>query len=332
MVTIIYNQSNHLWPRSRFFVAAGRPAAYIGITMTKKTREAVQTTLVIILVVIALFVLWIFPLNQAGKIVVRSDGEISEMSVGPAGLTGDTITIISEDNHKLAGLFFKTSTPKGTFVLVHGLFGDRSSQFDKVKVLTEAGFDVLVYDQRGYGQSEGKYRSGGYYEGEDLQEAVSLLDLKGLLVHPVVVWGEDQGATAAFRAWPQERRIDYVVAESPVAGGRDWQKRVVRQKNMSAPDILLPVVWWWMKLKSGYEISTAASNIDESYDWAVANKAGKFIVAACGSGQTPDNGYLSKLKDHGGNWLCLPCSDGTENLYGQNKDALLSAIMAIITN
>lgn len=298
--------------------------------MTKKTREAVKATLAIVLVVIALFVLWIFPLNQAGKIVSRPEIDTGQSSAGPAGLTGDTITIISEDNQKLAGLLFKTPSPKGTFILVHGLFGDRSSQFDKVKALTEAGFDVMVYDQRAYGQSEGKYCSGGFYEGDDLQEVISLLDLRNLLIHPVVIWGEEHGATAAFRAWSSERRIDYVVAENPVAGGRDWQKRVIKQRGMSAPDILLPVVWWWMKLKSGYEISTAASNIDESYDWAVANKAGKFMVAACGSGQTPDNGYLSKLKDHGGNWLVLPCSDGTESIYGKNKDALLSAISAMI--
>lgn len=298
--------------------------------MTKKTREAVKATLAIVLVVVAVFVLWIFPLNQAGKIISRPDGDTGQPSAGPAGLTGDTLTIISEDNQKLAGLLFKTPAPKGTFILVHGLFGDRSSQFDKVKALTEAGYDVMVYDQRGYGQSEGEYRSGGFYEAEDLQEVVSLLDLKNLLIHPVIIWGEEHGATAALRAWQQERRIDYIVAENPVSGGRDWQKRVIRQRNMSAPDILLPVVWWWMKLKSGYEISVAASNIDESYEWVVANKPGKFMVAACGSGQTPDNDYLSKLKDRGGNWLLLPCSDGTESIYSKNKDALLSAILALI--
>lgn len=297
--------------------------------MTKKTREAVKATLAIILVVIAIFVFWIYPLNQAGKINVRPDGETGQPAVSLPGLVGDTMTITSEDNQKLSGILYKSPSPKGTFVLVHGLFGDRNSQMDKAKTLVDSGFDVMVYDQRGYGVSEGKYRSGGYYEGEDLQEVVSLLDLKNLLVHPVIVWGEDQGATAAFRAWPVERRIDYVVAENPVASGRDWQKRVIRKRDMSAPDLLAPVIWWWMKLKSGYEISTAASEIGEQYDWAVANKAGRFIVAACGTGQTPDNDLLVALKNHGGNWMILPCADGS-GLYSGHKDALLSAIMTMI--
>jgi pimeloyl-ACP methyl ester carboxylesterase len=299
--------------------------------MTKKTREAVKATLAIILVVIAIFVFWIYPLNQAGKINVRPDGETGQPTAGLPGLVGDTLTITSEDNQKLAGLLFKTSSPKGTFILVHGLFGDRSSQMSKAKALADAGFDVMIYDQRGYGASEGKYRSGGYYEGDDLQEVVSLLDLKNLLIQPVIVWGEDQGATAALRAWPQERRIDYVVAENPITGGRDWQKRVIRQRGMSAPDLLLPVVWWWMKLKSGYEISTAVSEIGEPYDWAVTNKAGRLIVAACGTGQTPDNNFLAALKNHGGNWMILPCADATAGgLFAGHKDALLSAIMTMI--
>ncbi|MDD4052859.1 MAG: alpha/beta fold hydrolase [candidate division Zixibacteria bacterium] len=300
--------------------------------MTKKTREAVKATLAIILVVILIFVLWIYPLNQAGKIVSRPEGDTGQPTASLPGVVGDTLTVISEDNQKLAGILFKTSSPKGTFVLVHGLFGDRNSQLEKAKMLVDSGFDVMVYDQRGYGQSEGKYRSGGYYEAEDVQEVVSLLDLKNLLIHPVIIWGEDQGATAAFRAWPLERRIDFVVAENLVANGHDWQKRVIRKQDMSAPDLLLPVVWWWMKLKSSYEISAAASEIGEQYDWAVTNKAGKFIVAACGTGQTPDNNFLAALKNHGGNWMILPCADASAGggLYGGHKDALLSAITAMI--
>jgi pimeloyl-ACP methyl ester carboxylesterase len=334
MVTIIRRLGNHLWARGRFFVARSGVGALIYAIMTKKTLEAVKATLAIILVVVALFVLWIYPLNQAGKINVRPDGETGQPTANLQGLAGDTLTVISVDNQKLAGILFKASSPKGTFILVHGLFGDRNSQLDKAKALVEAGFDVMVYDQRGYGLSEGKYRSGGVYEGDDLQEVVSQLDLKNLLVHPVIVWGEDHGAAAAFRAWSQERRIDFVVAENPVTGGRDWQKRVIRKRDMSAPDLLLPVIWWWMKLKSGYEISTAASDIGESYDWVVANKAGKFMVVACGTGQTPDNNYLTKLKDHGGDWLILPCADasaGNAGLYGGHKDALLSAIMTMIS-
>ncbi len=333
MVTIIRRLGNHLWVSGRFFVARGRAGPLIMVTMTKKTREAVKATLAIILVVVAIFVLWIYPLNQAGKINVRPDGETGQPSAGLPGIAGDTLTVLTEDNEKLAGILFKTPSPKGTFILVHGLFGDRNSQLDKAKALAEAGFDVMVYDQRGYGLSEGKYRSGGFYEGDDLQEVVSQLDLKSLLVHPLIVWGEDQGGTAALRAWPQERRIDFVVAENPVVNGRDWQKRVIRHRNMSAPDLLLPVVWWWMKLKSGYEISIASSEIGEQYDWAMTNKAGRFMTVVCGTGQTPDNNYLTKLKDRGGDWLLLPCADaasGGSNLYGGHKDALLSAIMAMI--
>ncbi len=296
--------------------------------MTKKTKEAIKATAAIVIAVAAIFILWIYPLNQSGKIIARPERASQSAPQDQLGPSGDTVKMVTEDNLKLAAVFFTHSQPRGTFILVHGLFADGSSQWPKARALVDSGFDVFVYDQRGYGRSEGKFVSGGYFEANDLQSVVSQLDLQNRLVHPVIVWGEDHGGTAGIREWQQESRIDFVVAENPVADGRDWQKRIVAHRQMSAPDLLLPVIWWWMKQKSGYEIPIEETDISDQVRWAVAQRPGKMLLIACGNGDRPENSYVEKIKTLGGAWMVFPCTG--ESLFAAHQEQLLAAVMKMV--
>ncbi len=312
----------------QLFIANFAGIDLIGNIMTKKTKEAIKTTAAIIIAVLAVILLWIYPLNQAGKIIVRADEELQPAGVEEYGLAADSMTVTTEDNLKLSGLVFAADSARGTVVLIHGLFGVNSSQLSKVRAFVDEGFNSVVYDQRGYGKSDGKYRSGGYFEANDLQSVISRLDLEDRLIHPVVVWGEDHGATAAIRAWAQENRIDFVIAENPVVNGRDWQKRVIEHKNLSAPSLCLPVIWWWMKQESGYEIPIDDTDISDRFGMAVEKKPGRMLSIACGDADKAVNPYIDELVPLGGEWLVLPCPDGS--LFEKHKDRLMFAIMEMI--
>lgn len=301
--------------------------------MTKKTKEAIKATMAIVIAVVAVIVLWIYPLNQAGKIIGRPDQELAGPEPAEFGLTFDTLSFVTEDNIPLAGRLFPASpeadSARGTVILVHGLFGTSLSQSAKAAALHDAGFVVITYDQRAYGLSEGNYRSGGFFEGIDLQEVVYRLDLEDRLIHPVILWGEGHGATAALRAWVKETPIDYVVAENPVVTGRDWQKRVVAHDERTAPGFMLGIIWWWMKQKSGYEIPIAETDISDHFGTAVVNKPGRMLMVACGDGDAPANDYLAELKDMGGDWLVLPCAEDA-SLFDRHRDQLLAAVLGMI--
>ena len=309
--------------------------------MTKKTKEAIKATAAIIIVLVALFLLWIYPLNQAGKIVSRPDQETPMPDPAEFGLAYDTLSFVTEDNLVLAGMALSAApkegdsgsapeTPKGMVILIHGLFDGSYSQLEKAAALAEAGFRVIIYDQRAFGKSEGKYRSGGYYGGNDLQELLYRLNLEDRIVRPLLVWGEDQGGTAALKAWENDdSQIDYVIAENPIVNGRDWQKRVRKHDNRSAPDIMLGIIWWWMKQKTGYEMSVSNSDISDAFGTAIVDRPEKLLMITCGAGETPDNDYIAELKEMGGEWLILPC-DSTSNLFEKNKDTIMPALTGLI--
>ena len=306
--------------------------------MTKKTKEAVKTTAAIVIAVVVALVIWVYPLYESGKIVARPESEPAMPDIETLGLAADTLSFLTEDNLRLRGMLFSAAnkpggsasgdSAKGTVILLHGLFEGMSSQLEKASALVNAGFRVIAYDQRGYGLSEGRFRSGGYFEGNDLQEAVARLYLENRLAHPVIVWGEDHGAAAALRAWQENTAIDYVVSENPVMIGRDWQKRVVHHDSLSAPDIMLGIIWWWMKQKSGYEIQHQETDLNDYIGTAVVKRPDRLLVVACGNNNIPDNSYIADIAGIGGNWLILPCAGNT--LFAGHKDAILSAIMAMI--
>ena len=307
--------------------------------MTRKTKEAIKATAAIVFVVVAVFVLWIYPLNQAGKIISRPENEPTPLDLQATGLKSDSLSFLTEDNIRLWGVMFAAQdrpgdsgtaagSIRGTVILVHGLFEGASSQTAKAAALTAAGFTVIVYDQRDFGRSGGRYCSGGYFEANDLQAVIARLELENRLIHPVIVWGEDHGAAATVLIWERENRIDYVVAENPVVNGRDWQKRIIRKRNLSSPNIMLGIIWWWMKQKSGYEIKHQETDLNDYIGTAIVRRPDRLLVVACGNDGVPENSYIAAIADIGGNWLILPCSETT--LFAGHKDAILSAVMAMI--
>ncbi|MCB0457859.1 MAG: alpha/beta fold hydrolase, partial [Flavobacteriaceae bacterium] len=68
----------------------------------------------------------------------------------------------------------------------------------KADLFKEMGYDVLLYDARACGESEGEIVSLGYYEKEDLIAAVNYL--KGIGKKEIAVYGFSQGGATAIMA------------------------------------------------------------------------------------------------------------------------------------
>ena len=281
--------------------------------MKKSTKEAVKTSVVIVLVAAAAFAFWIYPLHEAGQIIVRPDND-NQPPVNDWLKGADSFTVTTEDNIVLVGKLAKSASPRGTVILLHGLWKDQASQTEKADAFRAVGLNVVTYDQRGYGRSGGKYRSGGYFEAEDLQEVISQLDLTGRLVRPLIVFGEDQGGSAALRLSEKEKRIDILTVEEPLVDGRDWQKRVIARKQLSAPDFMLPLIWWWMKQESGYEISLEESDISDQFGAILSDsaRAAHTLVIAAGDSAKVENPYLNELHSFGSEWVMIPSQGDVE--------------------
>jgi len=111
---------------------------------------------------------------------------------------------------KLKGWWFHAPTRRGTVVVLHGVSDNRASSVGIADHFLARGFDVIAYDSRAHGESEGDVCTYGFYEKEDLRRVLDRVDTK-----PIVLMGFSLGAAVALQAAAADRRIAAVMAVSP---------------------------------------------------------------------------------------------------------------------
>lgn len=116
-----------------------------------------------------------------------------------AGLEAEDVWIESEDGVRIHGWYFPNENAEFVVVLSHGNAGNISYRVDIAGTLLEAGAAVLLYDYRGYGQSEGKPTEKGMYK--DIEAVVEMLrDEKGYSEKQVIMYGRSLGGAVAAYA------------------------------------------------------------------------------------------------------------------------------------
>jgi uncharacterized protein len=96
---------------------------------------------------------------------------------------------------------------RGTLIYLHGIADNRASGAGVIERFRKNGFDVVAYDSRAHGESDGEVCTYGYFEKQDLR---SVLDT--VRPGPVVLIGSSLGAAVALQLAATDQRISAVVA------------------------------------------------------------------------------------------------------------------------
>jgi pimeloyl-ACP methyl ester carboxylesterase len=100
-----------------------------------------------------------------------------------------------------------TGEPRGTIVYLHGIADNRASASGVVARFLPRGFDVIAYDSRAHGDSEGDDCTYGFYEKQDLRQVIDTI--KG---RRVILVGTSLGAAVAIQEAADDDRVSAVVA------------------------------------------------------------------------------------------------------------------------
>lgn len=100
-----------------------------------------------------------------------------------------------------------TAARRGTLVYLHGIADNRSGAAGVVERFGPLGYDVVAYDSRAHGASEGAWCTYGIREREDLRRVIATLPAR-----PVVLIGGSLGAAVALQTAAIEPRVTAVVA------------------------------------------------------------------------------------------------------------------------
>ena len=140
------------------------------------------------------------------------------------GFKQQNVYFSAPDGPRLHGWFFRNSKPKGTIVLFHGNGENLSSHYASLVWATRFGYQLFIFDYRGYGESLGTPDPEGVY-----QDGMAALD-KAFELHRAsgaskfIVYGQSLGGAVAMRCFADfksKKETSLVVMDSTFMSYRD---------------------------------------------------------------------------------------------------------------
>lgn len=132
----------------------------------------------------------------------------------------ENIWFSSQDGTELNGWWMPSTVikPKGSIVFFHGNAQNISAHFLNLAWITITGYNVFIFDYRGYGQSDGIPNQKGVHEDAlaALREGWKLHQ-KVVPMGKFIVYGQSLGGIISLRAIPdfeQKNKIDLIVQDS----------------------------------------------------------------------------------------------------------------------
>ena len=135
------------------------------------------------------------------------------------GMHYSPVEIKTEDNVKLHGWFIPAKGSNKVILFSHGNAGNISNRGDSIKIFHELVLNVLIFDYRGYGKSEGHPHEQGLYK--DAYAAwIYLIEKKGYEKENIILFGRSLGgAVAMWLAVKVQAR--FLILESTFSSFRD---------------------------------------------------------------------------------------------------------------
>ncbi len=159
--------------------------------------------LLIMLAVAYLAVVLLVYLGQP-RLVYFPEKQLSN-TPGAIGLDYSSVNIATSDGETLHSWWMPVPDAKGTVLFFHGNAGNISHRINYLAMFKRLGYNTLLFDYRGYGQSSGVPSESGTYL--DAQAAWRYLtEAKGIAPAQIVLYGESLGGAVA--AWLRVENLD----------------------------------------------------------------------------------------------------------------------------
>lgn len=160
----------------------------------------------------------------------------------------ENISFRTSDHILIKGWFIPSDKPNAkTIIILHGYPADKNNVLPS-RLFLHKNYNLLFFDFRYFGESEGAYTTVGKNEVLDLLAAIDYLHRRG--INEVGVWGFSLGGSVALMAASQSTSIKAVIAESSYAR-LDWMvQEYYKIPLLKYPLALLTRYWAWLILNN----------------------------------------------------------------------------------
>lgn len=189
--------------------------------------------------------------------------------------TFETITMTSYDDLLLDAHFLESENTTGkAVILAHGFRSQRDDMGDFVQFYFEQGFDVLIPDLRGHGESEGDYIGFGWHERLDLKQWTEwLMDEKNS--DSIFLHGVSMGAASVLMTGGEDLppAVDGIIADSGYTSAKDILTYQLQHLYNLPAFPIIDVTSVMTKARAGFSFAEASA-----IDQAAKNTLPLFII------------------------------------------------------
>lgn len=167
------------------------------------------------------------------------------------------LSIPSRNSYNINGIYIESPQASNkTVAIVHGLDSNKWEMIEWAFMYLDNGYNVVLYNQRGTGETGGKGSTFGYYEKDDLASVIDYMDTN----YPSKLIGTHGfsmgGTTVALYAGMKEanEKIDFFILDSPYNGIEEAIKAEI--DKMQIPLVPITLLAWledkYLELTKGF--------------------------------------------------------------------------------
>lgn len=171
-------------------------------------------------------------------------------------------SLVSRDNINLTA-FYYTNNSENWAILVHGYRTDHKSMEDYIKIYHDLGYNVLLPDLRGSGESGGKYIGMGWLDRLDIIDWINHLS-NSMGANNIVLHGNSMGAATVLMASGETlpNNVKAIVEDSGYTSVKEIFSSELKLR-FNLPEVpLMNIADVISKLKAGYTFNES-STIDQ---------------------------------------------------------------------
>lgn len=165
----------------------------------------------------------------------------------------EELELISDDNLKLKGYYLENNIEsKSLVIIVHGYTANHYLGYQFIDLYKDEGFNILLIDERGHGNSEGKYATYGIREKEDIKLWIDLMKNKLGTIDIIGLHGQSMGAATSLMYGGKFNDVDFIVADCPYSDGKSILEYQFKEIGKLPPKPIYFVVDKILKRKCGF--------------------------------------------------------------------------------
>jgi alpha-beta hydrolase superfamily lysophospholipase len=155
-----------------------------------------------------------------------------------------------KSNKKIACWLIKTKKAKGTMIIFHGYGGEKSSMLDKSDEFLKLGYNTLLVDFIGSGNSEGNQTTIGFKEAQNVKTCFQFLKDSG--EQNIYLFGTSMGAAAIMKAINDDQlKPKAIILECPF--GSMYKTTYARFKALNVPTFpMVGILVFWGGVENGF--------------------------------------------------------------------------------